>query len=494
MARYGEAAAGADTVIVEGLVATAEQPYVTRLNADIARSLGARVVLVALPDTPTALANTLELAAQPFGGVGHERVLGAVLNQVGAPPEGNFLRLDLQETEQNAATRPRAGTSFRKGIVRPPRGDPLATRISSRHACWTSSGLSGPRFCWRVSSTARVTDVALGASTMINAAQRLLPGTLFITSGDRDDLLVAAALAALSGVHIAALLLTNGRRPSDEVLELCREGFATGLPVLLAPQDSFQTALEVREMDLEVPLDDQARIDWTVGRVAAHLDMEALEEALRVREVERRLSPAAFRHLLVERARRANKRIVLPEGDEPRTVRAAAVCQERGIARCVLLGDPDSVNGVAARQGVTLPEGIEIVEPQSVLGDYIAPMVELRKHKGLITPAAEEALQDNVVLGTMMLHQGDVDGLVSGAVPHHGPTRFAPRSNSSKPRRGQKSSRRSFSCSSPTGSWSTATARSTPTRAPRSWLISPSRAPIPHKPFGDTAPRGDAVI
>lgn len=418
VARYQEAAKGVDTVIVEGLVATAEQPYATRINADIARSLGARIILVALPDTPAALANTLELAAQPFGGVGHERVLGAILNQVGAPPEGNFLRLDLAEVQQETIqgnTLRIESPVFRTGSFEILGAIPWQREFLSPRVRDVQRFL-GADILLEGDQGRRVTDVALGASTMINAAQRLLPGTLFITSGDRDDLLVAAALAALSGVHIAALLLTNGRSPSEAVLEMCREGFATGLPVLLVSQDSFQTALEVREMNLEVPLDDQERIDWIVREVAAHVDSEALEEALRVREVERRLSPPAFRHLLVERAREADKRIVLPEGNEPRTVRAAAICQERGVARCVLLGDPDDIAGVASRQGVTLPEGLEIVEPQSVLGDYIAPMVELRKHKGLIAPAAEEALQDNVVLGTMMLHEGDVDGLVSGAV------------------------------------------------------------------------------
>ena len=184
----------------------------------------------------------------------------------------------------------------------------------------------------------RVTDVALGASTVRNAAQRLLPGTLFITAGDRDDLIIAAALAALSGQHIAALLLTNKRRPTESLLNLCKQGLEAGLPVLLVPDDSFQSALKVRGMNLEVPLDDRERIDLIIGSVAARLDVEALEARLQLNPDERRLSPPAFRHLLVERAREANKRVVLPEGSEPRTLQAASLCEERGIAHCILLG------------------------------------------------------------------------------------------------------------------------------------------------------------
>jgi phosphate acetyltransferase len=131
---------------------------------------------------------------------------------------------------------------------------------------------------------------------------------------------------------------------------------------------------------------------------------------------ERRLSPPAFRHKLVEAARAAKKRIVLPEGDEPRTIRAANICQRRGIADCILLGNPEHVHEVAIQQGISLLDDITIIDPESIRDNYIAPLVELRKHKGLKPNEAEELLHDNVYLGTMMLQRSEVDGLVSGAV------------------------------------------------------------------------------
>ncbi|MCD0177533.1 phosphate acetyltransferase, partial [Deinococcus sp. 14RED07] len=109
-------------------------------------------------------------------------------------------------------------------------------------------------------------------------------------------------------------------------------------------------------------------------------------------------------------------RIVLPEGDEPRTVKAAIRCTEKGIARCVLLADPERVRQVAEGQGLTLPDGLEILHPDSIRARYVEPMVELRRSKGLTAPQAEAQLEDTVVLGTMMLALGEVDGLVSGAI------------------------------------------------------------------------------
>ena len=78
------------------------------------------------------------------------------------------------------------------------------------------------------------------------------------------------------------------------------------------------------------------------------------------------------------------------------------MCQERGIANCVLLGDPHVIQSVADEQGVTLPPGIEIIQPDQVIDEYITPMVECRKAKGLTEAAARDQLKDTVVLGTMM--------------------------------------------------------------------------------------------
>ncbi len=448
VARFEAAAQRADVVVVEGLVPAPELPYAAALNAGIASSLDAQVVLVAapggLPGGTTGLTEALELTSQNFGGAGEGRVLGYILNQVGAPVGAHrFLRwgdaqLGDMKTEAGTLLPDADGESDSSentlGGNTPDKNTPNDTWAELPNTPFRPLGaipwdraLSAPRLgdvatflgaetLHAGDPTRRVTDVALGASTVTFASQRLLPGTLFITSGDREDLLLAASMAALSGRPIAGLLLTNGRRPSEAMLRLCEPGLATGLTLLNVADDSFQAALRVRELNLEVPLDDAERINLLVGRVAASLDVEALEALTRVSGRGRRLSPPAFRHLLVERARAADKRIVLPEGNEPRTLRAASICAERGIARCVLLGDPDEIKSVAARNGLTLPVGLEILRPSEHVGRFIEPLVGLRKHKGMNAPMAEEALQDTVMLGTMMLQRGEVDGLVSGAV------------------------------------------------------------------------------
>lgn len=129
------------------------------------------------------------------------------------------------------------------------------------------------------------------------------------------------------------------------------------------------------------------------------------------------LSPPFFLHNLIDLARKFNKRIVLPEGNEIRTLKAASICHERQIARCVLLGNKIEIKQICLKAQIQLPNDIEIREPAEIADQYVDRMVELRQHKGLTKEAARELLHnDTIVLGTMMLEQGDVDGLVSGAV------------------------------------------------------------------------------
>lgn len=132
---------------------------------------------------------------------------------------------------------------------------------------------------------------------------------------------------------------------------------------------------------------------------------------------QRRLPPPFFCFNLIQRATKANKRIVLPEGNDLRTIQAAIICSQRNLARCVLIGNKQEIHTIAQENNLELNDAIEIIEPvPEVIERYIEPMVEIRKHKGMTPEVASVQLKDSVVLGTMMLQQGDVDGLVSGAV------------------------------------------------------------------------------
>ncbi len=118
------------------------------------------------------------------------------------------------------------------------------------------------------------------------------------------------------------------------------------------------------------------------------------------------------------KARSLNRRIVLPEGLEERTLKAADEVLRDKIARLTLLGDPKRIMEVALKQGLENIHEAEIINPESheKKSHYIKMMVELRKHKGLTEEEADRLIEDPLYLGTLMIKNGDADGEVAGAM------------------------------------------------------------------------------
>jgi len=404
---YHEAAADKDVVIVEGMVPTRQASYAARINLHLAKSLDAEVILVSAPeqDSLGELCDRVEIQAQLFGGPKDPKVLGLILNKIHSETSLEVFAERLRELSPLL----RNGDFRLLGCIpwleelNAPRTRDIADLLGARV-------LNAGDYEQR-----RMLKIVLCARAVANTVQLLTPGTLVVTPGDRDDIILAASLAAMNGTPLAGLLLCSDFAPDPRILELCRGALHSGLPVMTVSTGSYDTATNLNRLNKEIPVDDKERADKVADFVASHIDHEWLfARCAAPREL--RMSPSAFRYQLVQRAKAANKRIVLPEGSEPRTVKAAAICQARGIARCVLLAKPEDVHAVARAQGIELPEGLEILDPDLNRERYVAPMVELRKGKGLNAPMAAAQLEDTVVLGTMMLALDEVDGLVSGAI------------------------------------------------------------------------------
>ncbi|MGL5400682.1 MAG: phosphate acetyltransferase, partial [Plesiomonas shigelloides] len=423
VARFAEETKDADTVLIEGLVPTRKQSFANNVNFDIAKALDAEIVFVVAPgtDTPEELKERLEVACSNFGGLKNKSIAGVIVNKLNAPvDEMGRTRPDLSEIFDDSNKAKSVNVEvlqlFSNSPLRilgcvPWNFDLIATR-----AIDMAKHLNAEIINEGDINTRRIKNVTFCARSIPHMVEHFRPGSLLVTSADRPDVMVAASLAAMNGVEIGALLLTGGYAIEPQVRELCARAFETGMPVFGVNTNTWQTSLNLQSFSLEVPVDDKARIEKVQDFVASHIDSQWIESMTAASTRSRRLSPPAFRYQLTELARKAGKRIVLPEGDEPRTIKAAALCAERGIAECILLGNPEDIQRVAASQGVVLGKGIQIINPADVIETYVPRLVELRKNKGMTEVVAREQLQDTVVLGTMMLEANEVDGLVSGAV------------------------------------------------------------------------------
>lgn len=412
VARLHESCAEADVVVVEGIVHSQDWPTAAAINSTLASTLSAHVILVGKirGDQPEDFADFeagMELSIREFGGLKAGNVLGCIVNHT---PES--LGTSLDEIRAGLLVRcplfsrtqfPIIGTIPENPDLASPRTIDIARHLGARII--NEGELT----------TRRVKNFILLARTVPNMLVALKPGNILVTPADRADVFVAVAMAAVNKTSFAGLVLTGDTELPSQILELCRPALETGLPILKVQTNSWQTATNLSQLSREVPTDDIERIRDSMEFVATHIDAVWLAEKCSA-PVEARMSPAAFCYRLVELARQANKRIVLPEGTEPRTIRAAALCAQRGIARSVLLGNRDEILRIANGLEIRLPDEVEIIDPDEVRDRYIDPLFEMRRHKGISCQDAADFLEDNVWLGTTMLALGEVDGLVSGAL------------------------------------------------------------------------------
>ncbi|HME26056.1 MAG TPA: phosphate acetyltransferase [Acetobacteraceae bacterium] len=396
------AGTGCDAVVVEGLIPDVGLQIAARLNTAMARAFAATLipVLSGSGHDPAVLAAIVDLAMRQFA-EGDE-----------APPLAGVLinRLHPGSHPTLPATLPVSG-----GDV-PVLGDvPFEPSLGALRLRDVQETLGlGIEHAGAFART-RVLDFLIAGSGVEGVIDRLRPGALVVVAGERSDIVLASGLVYLQGMPLAGLLLTCGSRLTPQVATLLRGPGLIELPILTTEQDTYTTAALLGDLSHDVRADDTERMDQALTHAAENIDTAGLL-SLVGRPGRLRMPPPAFRHRVVQAARAANKRIVLPEGDEPRTVQAAVICHRKGIARCVLLGEPGRIRHVAEAQGVVLPDGVEIIDPAVRRVRYVEPMTVLRRAKGLTAMQAEQQLEDNVVLGTMMLALDEVDGLVSGAV------------------------------------------------------------------------------
>ena len=396
-----------DVVIVEGLVSVPQNAYAVSLNAEIARNLEADTIFVISAETNTAreIVDQLDITMHQFLSKKNNKFAGFIINKI--PTHINVDALSEEILNMSRVKQPHKLPLL--GAI------PFNAELTAPRLLDVANHLRAHVDFPGNINHARVHNIVVGARAISNMADSLRPGALVISPGDRDDVMLATSLAALRGIPLAGLLLTCNSKPHPQIQQLCLPAMQSGLGVLSTEHDTFHTVSLISRMSNQVPTDDIERMENVLNAMAEHIAVNKLKELIG-EPAERRMPPAAFRYQLIQNARRANKRIVLPEGDEPRTIKAAVICAEKGIARCVLIGKYEVIHQVAESQGVILPANIEIIDPDEVRLRYVAPMVELRKNKGLTAPMAEKQLEDNIVLATMMLALGEVDGLVSGAV------------------------------------------------------------------------------
>jgi phosphate acetyltransferase len=396
-----------DVVLVEGGDFTgASRALELEFNAELANHLGCLVLLVVSGSRRSAeeVLDAARLAHGSLTGRGCT-MLATICNRVDpARVEEVHRRLPEAVGEEPAFVMPEVPALDAPTVAE------VAEALSARF-------LRPPDGAAAPSARREVRNVVVGAMSLPNFLAHLTGGEMVITPGDRADLIVGGLASRVSGTFpdVAGLLLTGGLVPEPTILRLVDGLAAASVPVLAVDTDTYATATTVGAVRGRLRPDSDAKIATALACFEEHVDMALLERGLQVTP-STRMTPLQFEQELIERAKADRRHIVLPEGNDDRILQAAEQLLRRGVADLTVLGGEEQVRARAATLGLDLG-GVRVVDPAASpwREEFAQTYYQLRKHKGVGLPLARDSMMDVAYFGTMMVHAGLADGMVSGA-------------------------------------------------------------------------------
>ncbi|MCL5023154.1 MAG: phosphate acetyltransferase [Nitrospirae bacterium] len=406
LGKYNALATLCDVILCTGTDFTGNTPLPLEFdfNADVANNLGCLVIAVAKGFGRSA-EQVVEAAGAFSESLKKRRcdVLAFVVNRVDRD------LVPLVKGRLPSALTP--GTPFfvvpETDILGRPTVGEIARALNATLISGDSEGLEGT-----------VADYKVAAMELPHFLDYLEEGSLIITPGDRSDIILGSLLADASGTypHIAGIILTGHIMPAPQVKRLIEGLRKYSVPVLSVAADTFTTALQVSGVKSGITPENKRKIAAALGTLEASVNFAELGRRIAVTH-STRVTPLMFEYKLIGQARSDRRHIVLPEGTEERILRAAEILLLRDVVDITFLGNPDEVREKIRALGLSIAEP-KVLDPSTseLREPFAAAYYELRKHKGITIEMARDTLADVSYFGTMLVHSGHADGMVSGAV------------------------------------------------------------------------------
>ena len=404
VSKYKALESRCDFVLCEGTDFTrVSSAFEFEFNADVANNLGSPVLALVngRDKSPDQVTEAVRVARETFRGQGCT-VLATIVNRA------DSARIDaIKErfTEEGTGRGPVYVLPENEILGKPTVGE-IAEALDGEILQGTPNGLMR-----------EVLDFKVAAMQLPNFLDHLTEGTLVITPGDRGDIILGSLAAGYADSYpaIAGLLLTGGLKPEPQVQKLIKGLSRSPVPLVSVSTDTYTTAMNVHAVKAVLTPDNDRKMATALGVFESHVDTKGLGDLIAGTRPTW-VTPIMFEYNLIERARANRQRIVLPEGSDERILRACEILVRRNVVDVTLLGNEEDVRHRAGLLGLKL-QSVPVVDPaRSSLRDaYAETYYRLRKHKGITMDAAWEVMEDVSYFGTMMVHQGAADGMVSGA-------------------------------------------------------------------------------
>ena len=398
--RYHDVADRCDAVVIVGSDYTdVATPSELGTNARIAANLGAPVVLAvkARDRTPAEVAQVVELCLVEIAGQ-HAHTAAVVANRC--------------EPSQMTAVAEALKIFTPKSYVMPEEPLLVAPSVGDLQRAVDGTVVSGDQELLK----REVMDVLVAGMTAEHVLERLTQGVAVSTPGDRSDVVLAVVSAhAAEGFPSLSCIILNGGLELHPAIASLVSGLGLRLPIIATTFGTFETASRVAATRGRVTASSQRKIDTAIQLMETYVDTADLLAQLAI-PIPTVVTPQMFTHQLQERARSDRKRIVLPEGEDDRILRAAGRLLQRNVADLTILGDEAQIRARSAELGIDT-SAAKVLDPRtSDLCDRFAEQyAQLRRHKGVTVEQAHEIMHDVSYFGTMLVHNDMVDGMVSGA-------------------------------------------------------------------------------
>ena len=373
-------------------------------NADIANQFGCPVLLVVNghQKSPEDLVAAVQMSREAFQEQGCN-VIATVANRV-------------EEASLETVSEQLSGKSIELGPVYTLKEEPVLAFPSVRAIARALNA----RFLIGEGRTLNreVRMYKVAAMQLRHVLAHMQDGVLIITPGDRADVILGSMMTLFSdkAPNIAGIILTGGLVPESHIQKLI-EGLKTPcFPIMSVETDTYTTAMNISTVHPIISAENERKIALTLGLFESRVDLPELEKRIEVVR-STRVTPIMFEYELIERAKSDRRHIVLPEGNEERILRAAEILHRRDAVQLTLLGEKDEIQQKIATLGLDL-KNVNIENPMSseMLDEFAETYFQLRHHKGISREFAQDMMTDGNYFGTMMVHKGLADGMVSGAV------------------------------------------------------------------------------
>ena len=271
----------------------------------------------------------------------------------------------------------------------------------------------------------QTTTFKVGAMQLRNYLTHLEQDCLIITPGDRADIILGALQANISSNYpsISGIVLTGGILPEEPIVRLI-EGLQQIVPILSVEGGTFSVANKIGAVRSHMYAENKEKIITSLNTFDKYCSADELTEKF-VTFKNNGITPRMFQYNLLKRAKTSRKHIVLPEGNDDRIISAAERLIQMDIVDLTVLGDKEDIANRIARLGLIVDiKKLNIIDPvnSEYFKDFANTLFEIRKNKGVTIDMAEDLMGDVSYFGTMMVHKGLADGMVSGAAHTTGHT------------------------------------------------------------------------